>query len=65
SAAIAPFVGNFAADLLGIKGALLATAAVRAAGAFAFACYSGLVTPNRKVAADKSTRRRLPQFWNK
>ena len=65
SAAIAPFVGNFAADLLGIKGALLATAAVRAAGAFAFACYSGLVTPNRKVAADKSTKRRLPQFWNK
>lgn len=50
SAAIAPFVGNIAADLLGIKGALLATAAVRAAGALAFAWFCGLLTLNLKAS---------------
>lgn len=58
SAAIAPFIGNIAADILGIKGALLATAAVRAAGAFAFAWFCGLVGPNRK---NNSLRKNKPQ----
>ena len=61
SAAIAPFVGNLATDLLGIKGALLTTAAVRAAGAVAFAWFCGLIAQKSKKRSGSITKTPAPQ----